>query len=229
MKTSSGKRILFLALLTVLTLNAATFAAEKSKHNFSRWESAISQFEKQDQKQGIQEGGILFVGSSSIRMWDLKKYYPDLPVINRGFGGSEIVDSTHFAEQLILKHKPKVIFLYAGDNDIARGRTAKEVANDFKQFVSVVHKALPETRIVFIAVKPSLSRWKLADTMKTANKLIEQQCAQHDYLAFADVWDPMLGKDGKPRPELFKADGLHMQHEGYLIWKKAIAPYLPQN
>ncbi|QDV20379.1 GDSL-like Lipase/Acylhydrolase [Gimesia panareensis] len=229
MKTLMGKRVLFLALLTALALNTTVFAAEKSKHNFARWENSISQFEKQDQQQGVQAGGILFVGSSSIRMWDLKKYYPDLPVINRGFGGSEIVDSTHFAERLILKHKPKVIFLYAGDNDIARGRTAKEVANDFKQFVSVVHKALPETRIVFISVKPSLSRWKLADTMKKANKLIKEQCAQHDYLAFADVWDPMLGKDGKPRPELFKADGLHMQHEGYLIWKKAIAPYLPQN
>ena len=228
MNTSLRTRFLILSFCSILALNTA-WASDKSDHDFARWEKSIAQFEKQDQKQGLQENGILFVGSSSIRMWDLKKYFPDLPVINRGFGGSEIVDSTHFADRLILKHKPKVIFLYAGDNDIAKGRSAKEVAGDFKQFVSVVHKALPDTKIVFISVKPSLSRWKLAGTMQAANQLIKQQCAQHDYLAFADVWDPMLGSDGKPRPELFKADGLHMEHPGYLIWKKAVEPYLPKN
>ena len=229
MNIKPGTRTLLFSLCSMLAFYTVARAADQPAHNFDRWEKSIAQFEKQDKAQGIQEDGILFVGSSSIRMWDLKKYFPELPVINRGFGGSEIVDSTHFADRIILKHKPKVVFLYAGDNDIARGRTAKEVAGDFKQFVSVVHKALPETRIVFIAVKPSLSRWKLAGTIQEANKLIKKQCEKHDYLAFADVWDPMLGEDGKPRPELFKKDGLHMEHAGYLIWKKAVEPYIPQN
>ena len=176
MNIKPGTQTLLLSLCSMLALYTVAQAADQPAHNFDRWEKSIAQFEKQDKAQGIQEDGILFVGSSSIRMWDLKKYFPELPVINRGFGGSEIVDSTHFADRIILKHKPKVIFLYAGDNDIARGRTAKEVAGDFKQFVSVVHKALPETRIVFIAVKPSLSRWKLAGTMQEANKLIKKQC-----------------------------------------------------
>ncbi|MCA9006441.1 MAG: hypothetical protein KDA70_14315, partial [Planctomycetaceae bacterium] len=104
----------------------------------------------------------------------------------------------------------------------------EEVSNDFKQFVAKVHKSLPETRIVFIAIKPSLSRWKLADTIQKANKLIAAQCAKDDLLEFADVWEPMLGEDGKPRPELFKSDGLHMEHAGYLIWKKAVQPYMDQ-
>lgn len=219
-------RPLVLILFTVLTVSA--HAAEKTEHNFERWEKSISQFEKQDQEQGVKTGGILFVGSSSIRMWDLDKYFPDQPVLNRGFGGSEIVDSTHFADRIIIKHQPKVIFLYAGDNDLARKKTADEVSMDFKEFVAKVHKSLPETRIVFIAIKPSLSRWKLADTIKKANQLIAAQCAKDDLLEFADVWEPMLGEDGKPRPELFKSDGLHMEHAGYLIWQKAVQPYMDQ-
>ena len=104
-------RTMALALLTLLTVS--THAAEKTEHNFERWEKSISQFEKQDQDQGIKKGGNLFVGSSSIRMWDLDKYFPEQHVLNRGFGGSEIVDSTHFADRIIIKHEPEVIFLYA--------------------------------------------------------------------------------------------------------------------
>ncbi|HAH46047.1 SGNH/GDSL hydrolase family protein [Gimesia sp.] len=219
-------RSFVLVLFTLITISS--HAEEKKEHNFERWEKSISQFEKQDQEQGIKPGGILFVGSSSIRMWDLDKYFPDQPVINRGFGGSEIVDSTHFADRIIIKHKPKVIFLYAGDNDLARKKTAAEVAADFKKFVAKIHKSLPKTRIVFIAIKPSLSRWKLADTIQKANQLIAAQCANNELLEFADVWDPMLGEDGKPRPELFKSDGLHMEHAGYLVWKKAVQPYMNQ-
>ncbi len=216
-------------LLTSFCLFSQDYlAAEKPEHDYARWEKTISQFEKQDQKQGIETEGILFAGSSSIRLWDLEKYFPDQPTINRGFGGSEIVDSTHFADRIILKHKPKLIFLYAGDNDLSRKKTAETVAADFQKFVAKVHKTLPETRIVFIAIKPSLSRWKLADTIVKANQLISEQCAKDCLLDYADVWQPMLGADGKPRPELFKSDGLHLNHEGYLVWQKAVQPFLPQ-
>tara|TARA_R110002111_G_scaffold177322_1_gene243374 strand:- start:5440 stop:6123 length:684 start_codon:yes stop_codon:yes gene_type:complete len=226
MKTSIIRLSLLLIVVGLCSLNG--FAAEKTEHDYAKWEKTISQFEKQDQKDGIKKQGTLFVGSSSIRLWDLEKYFPDQPVINRGFGGSEIVDSTHFADRIILKHEPKLIFLYAGDNDLSRKRTAEEVAADFQKFVATVHKTLPETRIVFIAIKPSLSRWKLADTIIKANQLISQQCAESGLLDYADVWSPMLGEDGKPRPELFKADGLHLNHEGYLVWQKAVQPFLNQ-
>ncbi len=217
----------FSVLLVLFCLcSVSVFAAEKQKHNFARWEKTISKFEQQDKEQGVKENGVLFVGSSSIRLWDLPKYFPQQPTINRGFGGSEIADSTHFADRIILKHKPKQIFLYAGDNDIARKKTADEVASDFAAFVKVVHKSLPETRIVFIAIKPSLSRWNLAGTMQNANQKIAAQCAKNCWLDYADVWQPMLGTDGKPRPELFKSDGLHLNHEGYLVWKKAVQPFL---
>ncbi|WP_299464579.1 SGNH/GDSL hydrolase family protein [uncultured Gimesia sp.] len=226
MKTSIVRLSILLVLFGLCSLNV--LAAEKPEHDYAKWEKTISQFEKQDQEHGIKQNGILFAGSSSIRLWDLEKYFPDQPVINRGFGGSEIVDSTHFADRIILKHEPKLIFLYAGDNDLSRKRTAEEVAADFQKFVATVHKTLPETRIVFIAIKPSLSRWKLADTIMQANQLICQQCAESCLLDYADVWCPMLGEDGKPRPELFKADGLHLNHEGYLVWQKAVQPFLCQ-
>ena len=213
-----------LALLCLVSQNG--LAAEKQKHDYNRWEKSIAQFEKQDQIQGIKKKGVLFVGSSSIRLWDLDKYFPDLNAINRGFGGSEIVDSTHFADRIILKHEPKLIFLYAGDNDLSRKRSPEEVASDFQKFVATVHKTLPQTKIVFIAVKPSLSRWKLKDAIVKANQLIADQCADNYLLEYADVWKPMLGTDGKPRPELFKSDGLHLNHEGYLVWKKAVQPFL---
>ncbi|QDT44798.1 GDSL-like Lipase/Acylhydrolase [Gimesia alba] len=213
-----------LALLCFVSQNS--LAAEKQKHDYDRWETSIAQFEKQDQKQGIKKNGVLFVGSSSIRLWDLDKYFPELDAINRGFGGSEIVDSTHFADRIILKHEPKLIFLYAGDNDLSRKRSPEDVAADFQKFVKTVHKTLPQTKIVFIAVKPSLSRWKLADSIVKANQLIADQCADNCLLEYADVWKPMLGADGKPRPELFKSDGLHLNHEGYLVWKKAVQPFL---
>ena len=221
------KLIHFSALLILFCLCSLTSrAAEKQNHDFARWEKTISQFEKQDRKQGIKENGVLFVGSSSIRLWDLEKYFPNQPTINRGFGGSEIVDSTHFADRIILKHKPKQIFLYAGDNDISRKKTADEVASDFEKFVARIHKTLPETQIVFIAIKPSLSRWTLSDTMIKANQKIAAQCAKNGLLDYADVWQPMLGTDGKPKPELFKSDGLHLNHQGYLIWKKAVQPFI---
>ncbi|MDF1743747.1 MAG: SGNH/GDSL hydrolase family protein [Gimesia sp.] len=215
-------------LILFCLYSLTSLAAEKQKHDFARWEKTISRFEQQDREQGIKEKGVLFVGSSSIRLWDLEKYFPNQPTINRGFGGSEIVDSTHFADRIILKHKPRQIFLYAGDNDISRKRTADEVASDFQNFVKVVHQTLPETRIVFIAIKPSLSRWNLSETMIKANQKIAAQCAKNALLDYADVWKPMLGTDGKPKPELFKSDGLHLNHEGYLIWKKAVQPFIDQ-
>ncbi|WP_339731457.1 SGNH/GDSL hydrolase family protein [uncultured Gimesia sp.] len=226
MKTNRIYLSVTLALLCFVSQNG--LAAEKQKHDYDRWEKSISQFEKQDQKQGIKKNGVLFAGSSSVRLWDLDKYFPELKAINRGFGGSEIVDSTHFADRIILKHEPKLIFLYAGDNDLSRKKSPEEVASDFQKFVATVHKTLPQTKIVFIAVKPSLKRWNLAETIKKANQLIADQCANNCLLEYADVWKPMLGADGKPRPELFKSDGLHLNHAGYLVWGKAVQPFLDQ-
>lgn len=204
------------------------FAQKKKSRGPERWEQAIAAFEKSDAKHPPPQNAILFAGSSSIRKWDLKRSFPKLTTINRGFGGSQIADSVHFADRIILKHKPKIVVLYAGDNDVAAGKSPQRVAADFRRFVQTVHKALPRTKILFIAIKPSLRRWKLVGKMRQANRLIAKQCAANDRLTYIDIDKPMLGKDGKPRPELFVKDGLHLSPAGYAVWAKLLRPHLKQ-
>lgn len=195
---------------------------------FAKWEKAISEFEEQDKASPPPPGAVLFVGSSSIRLWNLEKSFPQHATINRGFGGSEIADSAHFADRIVLKHEPKTIVFYAGDNDISRGKSPEEVSRDFRSFVKIIHEKLPKTKIVYIGIKPSIARWKLADTMRQANKLIKAQCEQDERLVFVDVFPPMLNDEGRPRPELFLKDGLHLNLKGYELWTELILPHLPK-
>ncbi|MFL5242317.1 MAG: SGNH/GDSL hydrolase family protein [Gemmataceae bacterium] len=196
------------------------------KLEISRWEKDIAAFEKQDNETPPPKNAILFAGSSSIRLWDLKKSFPDLDTVNRGFGGSQIADSAHFASRIIIKVQPRVIVFYAGDNDIASGKATKQVSEDFQGFAQLIHKELPKTKIVFIAIKPSPARWQMADKQKEANELIEAYCKKHDNLVYLDVIKAMLGRDGKPRKELFVKDGLHLNEQGYELWASLLKPYL---
>ncbi len=160
-------------------------------------------------------------------MWKtLPTDFPEVATINRGFGGSQIVDSIYFASRIVHPYAPKKIFLYAGDNDIAKGKSAKIVLRDFKRFVKVVHDKQPETEIHFIAIKPSISRWQLADEMAHANKLVKAYSERHPKLNYVDIWTPMLNDSGKPGAHLFLDDGLHLNRSGYEIWVKAVAPFL---
>jgi lysophospholipase L1-like esterase len=169
---------------------------------------------------------LLFVGSSSIRRWDLPRSFTGLPVINRCFGGSQIADSTHFAPRIFFKHRPRVAVLYAGDNDLAAGRTPDQVLADFQDFARAVHRGLPKTRVVFLAIKPSNQRGRLVDQVRKANGLIQAYCKGQDWLSYVDVFTPMLGAHGKPRPELFAKDGLHLNALGYQLWASLVKPYL---
>lgn len=194
--------------------------------DFTRWEKDIAAFEKQDQQKAPPKNGILFVGSSSIRLWDLAQSFPGLEITNRGFGGSQLVDSTHFAERLILKHQPRLVVVYAGDNDLAAGKSPEQVATDFRALATVLHHAMPKTRIAFIAIKPSLSRWKLFEKQRQANALVAAYCQKDERLRFIDVVQPMLDQAGTPRPELFVKDGLHLSARGYELWTALLKPHL---
>jgi lysophospholipase L1-like esterase len=191
-----------------------------------RWAKEMAEFEAQDRARLPAPGGVVFVGSSSIRLWDLGKWFPGLPAINRGFGGSEIADAVRHADLLVLKHKPRTVVFYAGDNDIANGKTPRAVADDFKAFVTKVQGALPGTRIAFIAIKPSIQRWALVGKVREANALIRQICERDDRLGFVDVDGPMLGWDEKPRPDLLIEDGLHLSPKGYELWTALTRPLL---
>ena len=190
-----------------------------------KYAKEMAAFEEQDRTDPA-IGGVVFVGSSSIRLWDLKKSFPDVPALNRGFGGSEIPDSVNHVDLLVIRHKPRVVIFYAGDNDIANGRTPQQVFDDYKAFVTKVHAALPQTRIAFIGIKPSIQRWALVNKVRAANALVREFAATDDRLGFIDVDGPMLGWDEKPRKDLFVADGLHMTPKGYDVWTALVRPFL---
>lgn len=227
LKSSTAGRVSF-AVIAASFLAAASghLTADGPPDDSSRWEKAITAFEETDAKEPPPKNGIVFVGSSSIRLWKLDDHFPDRLAINRGFGGSEISDSIHFAERIVIKHEPRLVLLYAGDNDIARGKSADRVRTDFERFVETVHAKLPETEIAFIAIKPSIKRWELAGEMRKANEQIAKLCGENERLAYIDIWKPMLGDDGRPREELFVDDGLHLNEQGYRLWAKAVRPHL---
>lgn len=201
-------------------------AAPAAEATENRWEPSIRRFEELDRKSPPAPGGIVFVGSSSIVGWKLDKFFPDLPVVNRGFGGSQLADSVHFADRIVVPYKPRVVVLYAGDNDIASGKSPEQVAADFDAFVAKIRKALPHAKIIFIPIKPSLARWKLIDKMRQANALIRRRATECEGVVVLDIEQPMLGEDGRPRAELFREDGLHLNDAGYRLWSDLLRPHL---
>jgi lysophospholipase L1-like esterase len=192
----------------------------------ARWEEAIRKFEESDRTAPPPRDAILFIGSSSIRGWKLNGSFPDLPTINRGFGGSEIADSVHFADRIVLPYRPRTIVFYAGENDITAGKTPDDVAHDFQRFVKLVRAELPGTKIIYIGLKPSPLRWRLIDPFRETNKLIREFIATQQNIIYIDVESHMLGADGEPRAELFLDDKLHLNRTGYELWTKLVRPHL---
>jgi lysophospholipase L1-like esterase len=189
------------------------------------WADDMAAFAVKDAANPPAPGGIEFIGSSSIRMWDtLATDFPNQKVFNRGFGGSEVRDSTWYADQIVVPYAPCKVFFYAGDNDLNSGRSPAQVRDDVVAFVQRVHRDLPKTTVEVISIKPSPSRAQLLPAVVEANGLIEKALAKLPNTGFTDVYTPMLGEDGQPRASLFREDMLHMQPEGYAIWRKALAP-----
>ena len=190
------------------------------------WEADMQRFEAADAQSPPPRGGVLFVGSSSIRFWDtLAQDFPGVPVINRGFGGSELRDSTWYADRIIVPYAPRKILIYAGDNDLNAGRTPQQLHADFIAFVERVRRDLPKTKIAYISNKPSPSRAQLLSVQREANTLIQAEAKRLD-VDYIDIFTPMLDAAGQPDESLFIEDRLHMNRAGYVIWQRAIAPYV---
>ena len=213
-------------ILVLLLVSGVAIAEPIDAKRAARWEKEISTITRRLQAKPPDEGAIFFAGSSTIRLWDLPKSFPSLPVINVGFGGSEIRDSTHFAQRLILRHRPKTIVFYAGDNDVASGRKAGQVEADFREFCQVIHKDLPRCQILFLAIKPSLARWKQFEEQTRANEQVRKFCKSDPRLRYVDTVSLLLGSDGKPNPALYAKDGLHMSAAGYQKWTPVITDIL---
>ena len=193
----------------------------------AQWLPAMEAFARQDQAQPPPQHAVLFIGSSSINFWhSLAEDFPGVPVINRGFGGSAIEDSTYYADRIVTPYHPRLIVMYAGDNDVYEGHSAQQVADDFKAFVARVRKDLPAVPVVYISIKPSVARWSLWPAMREANGLIRDWAATQRGVRFVDIAPAMLDAQGKPRAELFRDDGLHMKPAGYALWIEALRPVL---
>lgn len=221
---------LSLVFAFVLVCPPETIRAEDkapAKHNYSKWEPEITGYEAADKKTPPPKGGIVFIGSSTIKLWkNLAQDFPDHPVINRGFGGSEIIDSTHFADRLIFPHAPRQIFLRAGGNDIHAGHSPEKVAADFEEFVRKVHGKLPETEIVYIFVSPAPARWNENERYQELNARIAKFAEKTPGVKVLDAYNISLNAAGEARPELFVADKLHFNAEGYKILADKVRPVL---
>jgi lysophospholipase L1-like esterase len=192
----------------------------------TRWDAAFAAFAADDEAHPHPAGGVLFVGSSSIRLWsDLERQFNDLPVvIKRGFGGSQLSDCVRNLSRLVLRYRPHTVLVYAGDNDLAAGSSPNEVMRRFTAFVDGVHRELPDTRIFYISIKPSPARIALLPQIRQTNALIRDYADREGEVDYIDVFTPMLDGSGRPRPELFRGDALHLNADGYALWKKVIAP-----
>lgn len=192
--------------------------------------SEINAFQAADKKQMPPSGAVLFIGSSSIRMWDtLAQDFAEIPVINRGFGGSLIQESTRYADRIAIPYKPRMIVLCAGTNDLAYGnKKPEQVLQDFKDFEAKIHAALPGTRIVYISINPTVARWNQEADILETNHLIEKWIFQNGSktrkLNFINSHAQILTADGQPQPKLLREDGLHFNMEGYKLWASIVKP-----
>lgn len=222
-----------LLVVAILTFGSAPAFAQEAATGPARFAAEIKAFTEWDSKNAVPQDSVLFVGSSTIRLWPTADRFPGLPVVNRGFGGSQIPDVNHYLQETVLKYRPAVVVFYAGDNDINDGRSAQQVLDDFRTFAQRVHSARSDTRIIYLAIKPSVARWALWPTMNEANQRVEAYIQGRSAegpgnvrLIYADVATPMLTSNGETQSHLYVTDGLHMSDAGYDIWTRVLTPII---
>ena len=214
--------VLFLGILTATAQTTSTIPFQEE----------INVFIKKDSIAMPAANSILFVGSSSFNYWkDISNYFPGYPIINRGFGGSSLTDIIHFNQETILKYKPKQIYIYCGENDIAASDTITPqiVFERFKTLYTIIRNHLGNNiPVMYVSIKPSVARWSMEDKFVTANSLIRNFINKQKQTQFLDVHAAMLDSNGEVYKDIFIADKLHMNAKGYAIWQKIIAPTLVQ-
>lgn len=213
--------VCLLVLFTALLFPGHALAAPE------RWAEEIDRLTAADATNPPPTGGVVFVGSSSIRLWKtLAEDFPDIATVNRGFGGSALADSVHYFDRLVLPHRPRVVVLFAGTNDLWSGKSPEAVLADFKAFRTRLHATLPEAKLINLSITLAPSRARIHEQMRAANRLIAADCATDPRCTFVDINTPMAGPDGVIPDSLFVKDRLHLNADGYAIWKRVLAPHL---
>lgn len=210
------KKIVF---AVVLFLSVHSFAQKIPFYN------DVQAFKKEDSIKAPIKNPVLFIGSSSFTKWtSLQQDFPSIPVLNRAFGGSTLLDVIRFQNEVIFKYEPRKIVIYCGENDLASSEaiTPTEVFNRFKTLYKSIKKHEPKVPIVYISIKPSISRWTMKERQIATNKLIENFISKKRNIVFVNIWDKMLDENGNPKKEIFSPDRLHMNEKGYQIWIEAL-------
>ena len=210
------KKIVF---AVVLFLSVHSFAQKIPFYN------DIQAFKKEDSLKAPIKNSVLFIGSSSFTKWThLQQDFPSIPILNRAFGGSTLLDVIRFQNEVIFKYQARKIVIYCGENDLASSEniTATEVFNRFKTLYTNIKKQYPKVPIVYVSIKPSLSRWKMKERQIETNTLIEAFINKKRNIVFVNVWDKMLDENGNPKADIFSPDRLHMNEKGYQIWIDAL-------
>ncbi len=214
------------AFLIIVALLVCTNSAQAQHPPY--WDE-IQNFKQQDSLSAPLKKAILFVGSSSFRMWkDVQQDFPHYNIINRGFGGSSLLDVIHYADDIIFPYHSKQIIIYCGENDLASSDsiTAKIVFERFVTLYKMISNENKKVNVVFVSIKPSPSRQSIQGKVIESNNMIASFLKKKRNTAFVNVYDLMIDAHGEPKKELFLQDMLHMNPDGYAIWKKAIEPYL---
>lgn len=191
------------------------------------FEKEIRNYEKQDSISMPAKGQILFIGSSSFRIW--KTFATDLAgiaAINRGFGGSTMTDALYYFDRMVVKYEPSTVVVYEGDNDLNKGKSLEDLAKEYEDFSNRLKKALPKTKLVYLAVRPSLSRIAIVDKQKQFNSWLADYCKSQKGRFFLDMHSPFYLPDGTVMPDIFVADRLHLNEKGYLIFSSKIREFI---
>ena len=206
-----------------------------------KWEDEIKKLEVLDKKETYSNQAVLFIGSSSIRLWksieeDLDTYEP----IKRGYGGAHYYDIIHFTNRLVSPHKVKAIAIFVA-NDITgkenginnqtvnRDLSPKEVLRLVKFVTKEIRKSNEKVPIFFIETTPTSKRWKVWDKISKANDLIENYTSKYENLYYINTRSFYIGSDGMPNDSLFVKDKLHLNREGYKLWGKIIKENFDKN
>lgn len=205
-----------------LMLLGLMFSQLITAQNPLRFQGSIDVFKKME----VPSGDVTVItGSSSVRFWtNVAADCADERIVNTGFGGSEASDLLYHLDAAVLRFRPKKVFIYEGDNDINSGKTPESTLKTMSQIVGKILTSLPEVEIFIIGAKPSPSRWQHQLAYLELNRLLKSYCAAMEQVDYIDVWFPMLNQKGKPKPEIFVADSLHMNSKGYAIWTEAVCP-----
>lgn len=172
------------------------------------------------------QGQVIFYGSSSIRLWDsLAEDFPGENIANLGFGGSTLAACVTFFDRLIIPRKPRSLVVYAGDNDLGDGASSERVVASLRALLDKVNRGLDPIPFAYISIKPSPARLHLTETIRRTNAQIEQIVTARRNSCFINVFDPMLGPNSAPRPELYAEDGLHLSRSGYRLWADEVRSF----